>query len=115
MPPSKRSRHLVRLGGHLLASSKAGRCAGADTVDSPSVSFSVESGWGKCSSSMPYMRESPASPSSPACQTTVAAYRHLDNFGWVQLKQNLLEFLQGRRVKVVRRERDSAFVSEKGT
>lgn len=38
-------------------------------------------------------------PNSPF-QTAIATYRHLDTFGWVQLKQGLLEFFQGRRVKV---------------
>lgn len=36
-------------------------------------------------------------------KTTIAAYRHLDTFGWMQLKHRLLEFFQGRRVKVCKR------------
>lgn len=33
-------------------------------------------------------------------QTTVTEYAHLDVYGWIQLKQSLMEFLQGQRVKV---------------
>ncbi|CAM9846146.1 unnamed protein product, partial [Hapterophycus canaliculatus] len=33
-------------------------------------------------------------------ETTIAAYRHLDTFGWIQLRQRLLETFQGRRVKI---------------
>ncbi|CAM9188684.1 unnamed protein product [Ectocarpus fasciculatus] len=33
-------------------------------------------------------------------ETAIAAYRHLDTFGWMQLRQRLLEFFQGRRVKI---------------
>eukprot|EP00903_Cladosiphon_okamuranus_P008100 g7808.t1 len=33
-------------------------------------------------------------------ETTIAAYRHLDTFGWMQLRHRLLEVFQGRRVKI---------------
>ncbi|CAM9300288.1 unnamed protein product [Pylaiella littoralis] len=33
-------------------------------------------------------------------EMTVAAYRHVDTFGWMQLRHRLLEVFQGRRVKI---------------
>lgn len=45
------------------------------------------------------LRRVPFLPPTPD-KTTIAAYRHLDTFGWMQLRHRLLEVFQGRRVKV---------------